>query len=141
MIPDNARKTILNAGPTPWPSAPFGLSPSFDVDRIVEGANKRLAQHSKAEDSVTSHKGVPIKAHNEPGSYCCGFIYYESLVHSWIRNGAADVLFCHVPGQTDRKSLHHGRNAIVAVIEEAVLQVLAKRQRNFEADMKSGSKL
>lgn len=131
MIPDNAGRTILNAGPCPWLTTPMGLQTAFDVDNLVANANMRLHQYSSIADPLTGvsrSKHIPVKAHAEPGSYCCGFIYYESLAHCWIREKDPDVLFCHVPGYKDDGSLRDARDAIIAVIKEAVTQLLARKE-------------
>lgn len=131
MIPDNVGQTILNSGPCPWLTTPMGLQTSFDVDELVDKANLRL--HDDRSSIFLTNTGnpgpvyLPIKAHAEAGSYCCGFIYYESLAHCWIRGRDPNVLFCHVPGYTDDASLLSGRDAVVAVIKEAVTQLVARK--------------
>ena len=126
MIPDNLGKTVLSTGPCPWASTPMGLMTSFEVDSLVKGANKRL-QGSRdtgiAPMQGPSHKNISVAAHAEPGSYLCGFLYYESLANCRVRGRNADVLFCHVPGYQDDASLAQGRDALLAIIEEAVVQL------------------
>lgn len=128
MIPDNEGKTVLSTGPCPWVSTPMGLSTGFEVDSLV-GAVKSRLQHRR--DTVRAlaeqpaHMTIPVAAHSEPGSYLCGFLYYESLANSWVRGRDANVLFCHVPGYQDDASLAQGKDALIAIIQEAVLQCTA----------------
>lgn len=128
-IPDNASQTILNTGPCPWLTTPMGLSTSFNVDAMVGGANARLEAGSVSQhQSAKPRSEILIKAHDEPGSYCCGFMYYESLANCFVREKTPEVLFCHVPSYLDTASLERGRDCIVAVIEQAVKQLVQRRR-------------
>lgn len=127
-IPDNAGQTILNTGPCPWLTTPMGLSTSFDVGCLVEGANASLeAESTSRHQSSKRPSEIPITPHDEPGSYCCGFMYYESLANCWVRERRPDVLFCHVPDYLDAASLERGRDCVVAIIEQAVKQLVRRR--------------
>lgn len=72
MIKDVKGKTVEDAGPNPWgEEVPMGLCTGLDVDGVVEGASKVLK----------SAFGRDVRAHEDAGTYCCGFIYYESLAN------------------------------------------------------------
>ncbi|PNS14578.1 Pyroglutamyl-peptidase 1 [Sphaceloma murrayae] len=122
VLPDNAGRTVEDLGPCPWDGVPIGLAPMVDVDGVVEGARALVG----AKELFEGRKGIEIKQHPEAGTYCCGFIYYESLAHRWSKGREANVLFCHVPGQTDAGSLERARDGIVAVIAATVNQMVTK---------------
>lgn len=72
MIKDVEGKTVEDSGPNPWgEEVPMGLCTGLDIDNVVEGASKVLK---------TSF-GRDVRAHEDAGTYCCGFIYYESLAN------------------------------------------------------------
>lgn len=75
VIKDAAGKNINDTGECPWgEDVPVGLCTGLDVDGVVEGAKGLLERC----ESVSSRE---IKAHEDAGTYCCGFIYYESLAN------------------------------------------------------------
>lgn len=140
LIKDNVGKTVEDAGPCPWMEVPIGLNTMFDVDKIIEGAQSVLAMNRSLavveqiqagaphEVPIPARGGhIPVKAHHEGGAYCCGFINYESLANCYTRRREANVLFCHIPGQTDKASLEGARDAVLAVIVAAVSQLLNKK--------------
>lgn len=129
MLEDVAGKTVLDAPACPWgPDIPIGLSTDLDVDAIVAAANKRL--QCPAEPAQTTGNGIPaddhlqVKPHHEPGSYCCGFMYYESLANKLVNGTKAHVLFCHVPGETDQASLEKAKKSMLAIVGGAVEEML-----------------
>lgn len=72
MIKDAAGKTVQDAGPNPWgEEVPIGLGTGLNVDDVVENAGKVLK----------TAFGRDVRAHEDAGTYCCGFIYYESLAN------------------------------------------------------------
>lgn len=72
MIKDAEGKTVEDAGPNPWgEEVPMGLGTGLDVDELVENASKVLK----------TAFGRDVRAHEDAGTYCCGFIYYESLAN------------------------------------------------------------
>ena len=73
-----------------------------------------------ARQTTTHPDPLTVKAHHEAGSYCCGFTFYESLANCYIKKRTANVLFCHVPGETDRESLERARDSVLAIIVSAV---------------------
>ena len=76
-IKDFAGKTVDDAGDCPWgEDVPMGLCTGFDVDLLVEDAGKTLKESF----------GRDVRGHEDGGTYCCGFIYYESLANkvSWF---------------------------------------------------------
>ncbi|GAB7347138.1 hypothetical protein MBLNU459_g3261t1 [Dothideomycetes sp. NU459] len=128
---DNAGKTARDAGACPWGAdVPVGLATGVDVDAIVAGANASLsaADGVQSDGAGVEGQGKPappppplqVKPHHEAGSYCCGFIFYESLANRLVQGTRGEVMFCHVPGEFDQESLERGRDAIVAVIAAAV---------------------
>lgn len=141
MFNKNAGKTIADSGPSPWARLPMSLDTAFDVDGLVEAANGNLVQAKTDASASTTETPLKVKSHLEPGSYCCGFIFYESLAQCFVRGKERNVLFCHVPGETDRASIEKGRDAIVAVIEAAVLQLLARRGAESEERLGNFAKL
>ncbi|KAF4551892.1 Hypothetical protein D9617_12g037820 [Elsinoe fawcettii] len=135
---DNAGKTVDDLGANPWTGVPIGLAPCFDIDATIEGAKTVLRSQSVFSDSKEAE--IVIKQHEEAGTYCCGFIYYESMATKWKKKEKANVLFCHVPAETDKESLYRARDAIVAVIASATDQLLkqAKRETEMEAANQKG---
>lgn len=140
MKPDNAGQTVIDAGENVWDRMPMGLETAFDVDELVSAANRTLdgvaaqtaAREQRQGYGLESSRGerggeplLRVQPHHEAGSYCCGFTYYESLAQSYVRGIRRNVLFCHVPGETDEATLKAGRDAIVSVIEAAVIQLAA----------------
>ncbi|KAF2156450.1 peptidase C15, pyroglutamyl peptidase I-like protein [Myriangium duriaei CBS 260.36] len=111
--PDDAGRTAGDAGQGPWGSLPVGLGTMVDVDRCVVRAREVLGKD-----------GIEVKAHVEAGEYCCGFVYYESLANRTSRGQKRNVMFCHVPGELDERSLERARDAIVAVIVAAAEQMV-----------------
>lgn len=72
MIKDVEGKTVEDAGPNPWgEDVPMGLCTGLNVDELVEEASKVLK----------TAFGRDVRAHEDAGTYCCGFIYYESLAN------------------------------------------------------------
>lgn len=158
MIPDNAGKTVVDAGPDPWQQVPLCLSSALDVDAVVSGARNILAtrrtfdrewrdssapgpaRHPAPAGSlggqsvVQDRSPVTVRAHNEGGPYCYGFIHYESLANCYVDERTPNVLFCHVPSESDRVSLEKGRDAICAIIVSGVNQVLEQRSRGVLAE-------
>ncbi|KAF2223271.1 hypothetical protein BDZ85DRAFT_249271 [Elsinoe ampelina] len=124
---DNAGKTVLDLGPCPWDGVPIGLAPAFSIDDTIDRAKTVL--RSQTAFAAEEDKEIVIKQHEEAGTYCCGFIYYESLANKWKKGEKANVLFCHVPGETDEKSLQRARDAIVAVIASATAQLIQEDQK------------
>ena len=115
-IKDAAGKTVLDAPVLPWASrVPFGLIGTLDPITMAERANKSLEGARKSDNEETpgsggkekSH-GLSVKIHSDPGSYCCGFTYYESLANKYAKGTRGHVMFCHVPEETDQElSLIH----------------------------------
>jgi pyroglutamyl-peptidase len=66
---------------------------------------------------------MSIVPHLEAGSYCCGFIYYESLATCWKRGLNTKVIFTHVPGWRDPERLGRGADVICAIIGSACKQI------------------
>ncbi|KAG9948124.1 peptidase C15, pyroglutamyl peptidase I-like protein, partial [Aureobasidium melanogenum] len=119
MIKDAAGKTVQDAGPNPWgEEVPIGLGTGLNVDDVVENAGKVLK----------TAFGRDVRAHEDAGTYCCGFIYYESLANKFTKQTPAEVLFCHVPGDLDRLNLHAAANSICAIIGAAAAQILENRR-------------
>jgi len=155
-IPDDAGKTIKDAGPCPWKGLPMSLRTSFDVDSVQQGAEtlldakqwfspwkspKKITQSEKGavefggddsgpEPAPVMPTRIKVKTHDEGGAYCCGFIHYESLAHCYVKKRSPEVLFCHVPDAFDSESLEKGRDAIVAVIVSAVNELLHRKPVN-----------
>ncbi|CAD0100651.1 unnamed protein product [Aureobasidium mustum] len=118
MIKDVKGKTVEDAGPNPWgEDVPMGLGTGLNVDELVDGAGKMLK----------TAFGRDVRAHEDAGTYCCGFIYYESLANKFTKQTPAEVLFCHVPGDLDRLNLHAATNSICAIIGAAAAQILDNR--------------
>jgi len=127
-IKDNAGHTVEHAGECPWgDDVPIGLSPDINVDAVAESAQALLTARASLQQrpwqpgSETPSNGpeVPVRPHTEAGTYCCGFIYYESMAARYAAGKKGNVLFCHVPGELDSKSLDRARDAILAVIVSA----------------------
>ena len=154
FIDDEAGKTAKDItegeGKGMWLNMPMGLSPSLDVDGVakksmeilkVDETETRLAIHNRL-NRATDHtvvqnrmpdltigKSANVVPHHEAGSYCCGFIYYESLATSLKRRKRKiHVLFSHVPGESDERSLQKGRDAVLAVIGAACHQMIDQRR-------------
>ncbi|MCJ1379246.1 hypothetical protein MMC17_002346 [Xylographa soralifera] len=145
QLEDEAGKTaedITEAeGKGMWLNMPMGLGPSLDVDGVAKKSMEilklgeketNLAVHESSTGCVdhtasqntrpdlTPIKSANVVPHHEAGSYCCGFIYYESLATSLKRRKRkTNVLFSHVPGESDERSLQTGRDAVLAVIGAA----------------------
>ncbi|THW06873.1 peptidase C15, pyroglutamyl peptidase I-like protein [Aureobasidium pullulans] len=118
-IKDFAGETVDDAGDCPWgEDVPMGLCTGFDVDLLVEDAGKTLKESF----------GRDVRGHEDGGTYCCGFIYYESLANKFTKGTSAEVLFCHVPGDLDQFSLKAGANSICAIIGAAASQILEERK-------------
>ncbi|KAK8010008.1 hypothetical protein PG990_008973 [Apiospora arundinis] len=135
---------------------PVGLQTAVDVDAVVEkargvletcsqfsrhhhqsgdrnnntsGGQKQEADddHDNDEKEYYDNKPLEIRPHMEAGFYACGFLYYESLANCYVRGlRRPDVLFCHVPGKEDARSLGRVRDAVLAVIVGAVDEVLLR---------------
>jgi len=152
MIPDNAGKTVEDAGRCPWDGVPMALQTCLDVDKIAAGANSiletgyrfgepfssaaatdRAIYQAAGGDRANSQahlSPIKVKPHNEGGPYCCGFIHYESLANCYVQGRPGVVLFCHVPEQLDIESLQRARDAILAVIVSAVNELIQRRDEN-----------
>ncbi|PSK34585.1 hypothetical protein B9Z65_8911 [Elsinoe australis] len=121
--PDDSGKTVKDLGPCPWDDLPIGLSPCLDIDATIDGARLALqTKHAFGKQKETVP--IVIKQHEEAGTYCCGFIYYESMAQRIKKGKKPNVLFCHVPGETDQLTLERARDAIVAVIASAANQLM-----------------
>lgn len=157
MLPDAKGETVLDAPVCPWgDEVPIGLAPDLDIDAIVESARRMLASseptaHHSDEDgngdgdvgtgvgtadstntttTTTTQGYVPVKPHHEPGGYGCGFMCYESLANKYVRGTKGDVVFCHVPGETDPDSLARACNTVMAIIGATVEDIMKKRGGN-----------
>jgi hypothetical protein len=87
MIKDAEGKTVEDAGPNPWgEEVPMGLGTGFDVDELVENASKVLK----------TAFGRDVRAHEDAGTYCCGFIYYESLANK-VKFSQSPFSFVSIP--------------------------------------------
>lgn len=133
MCPD-AAGCVVNDGPAcPWGrEVPVGLRTGLDVDGIVEGANAVL-EGGKGEDEEEGGIGkgrewLEVRSHADPGYFCCGFIYYESLANKYVYGTKGDVLFCHLPGEVDPESLEKAKASILAVIGQAVEDGVRERK-------------
>ncbi|KAF3003277.1 hypothetical protein E8E14_005298 [Neopestalotiopsis sp. 37M] len=85
-------------------------------------------QHKKNDNDKTvtttaSNKPIEIRPHAEGGPYLCGFINYESLANRYVRNLKRNVLFCHVPGESDAANLRRTADGVLAVVVAAVSQL------------------
>lgn len=114
--PASDGKNVNDIGPCPWTDlgAPLGLSPAVDTMTVVENATEILS----ANKEVTS-KRLTIKEHFEAGYFGCGFVFYESMANRDVKGKEINVLFCHVPGSTEKEELERARDAVVAVIVAA----------------------
>lgn len=113
MLPDAAGGTVVDAGKGLWDGVPVGLGCGVAVGRVVEGAREVLER----EEGIEGY--VPVKSHHEAGSYCCGFLFYESLANRYTKGTRGQVMFCHVPADTDAASLERARNSVLAVVGAA----------------------
>ncbi|GAM85277.1 hypothetical protein ANO11243_032810 [Dothideomycetidae sp. 11243] len=120
--PDDVGQTVDDVGACPWEKCPVGLAPDVDVDGVVEDARAVLSARGVFEGQ--RGKGMEIVPHEEAGSYCCGYTFYESLAHRYSKGLKRNVLFVHVPGETDRASLERARDAVLAVIVAAVQKLV-----------------
>jgi pyroglutamyl-peptidase len=69
---DAVGETVSDAGACPWDDTiPMGLATELNVDHVVE----------KAGQILSTTFGRHVRAHEDAGTYCCGFIYYESLAN------------------------------------------------------------
>ncbi|MCJ1392818.1 hypothetical protein MMC18_005689 [Xylographa bjoerkii] len=154
LVEDEAGKTaedITEAeGKGLWLNMPMGLNPSLDVDRVAKksmeilkldetetklatyDSSKRGVDHTAFQDTITDvnlGESANVVTHDEAGYYCCGFTYYESLATSLRRRKQKiHVLFSHVPGESDKRSLEKGRDAVLAIIGAACDQVVDRRR-------------
>ncbi|ETS83677.1 hypothetical protein PFICI_05553 [Pestalotiopsis fici W106-1] len=71
----------------------------------------------------TTNKPIEIRPHAEGGPYLCGFINYESLANRYVLNLKPNVLFCHVPGESDPTSLRRTADGLLAIVVAAVAQL------------------
>ncbi|KAK6074449.1 pyroglutamyl peptidase [Seiridium cupressi] len=124
---NNAGLTIDDIGPCPWDGVPIGLHSQLDVEKIADSASAIL----ESLETATQDSGTPIqiKLHNEGGPFLCGFISYESLANRYVRQLRPNVLFCHMPGEADAKSLARAGNGILAIAVSAVNEVLHQRKQ------------
>ncbi|KAI0127698.1 hypothetical protein BJ170DRAFT_595562 [Xylariales sp. AK1849] len=156
MIPDNAGLTVRDAGPCPWDDVPMGLRSALDVDAVAEGARAILqtryqfgkgvgfsdssyqrgdTDKNRAQESESKVESpIEIRPHSEGGPYCCGFINYESLANCYANKRTPNVLFCHIPGEADQRSLDRTQAAIMAIIVSAVNEVLHQRTKKAGDD-------
>lgn len=140
-MPDAVGETVDDLGPCPWGAdVPVGLQTAVDVNAVVEkargvlracsqfGRHQRVNQEADDEKKeYYDNKPLEIRPHMEAGFYACGFLYYESLAHCYVRGlRRPDVLFCHVPGKEDARSLGRALDAVLAVIVGAVDEVLLR---------------
>lgn len=104
----------------------------MDIDTVADGATAILktrsqfgaSDRSKNEPSdPKSSSPIEIRPHNEGGPYLCGFIHYESLANCYVNKRRPNVLFCHIPGEDDEKSMNRVKDAILAIIVSAVNEV------------------
>ena len=153
LIKDEADKTADDMteaeGKGMWRNMPVGLSTSLDADEVAKKSmeimklvstetnftpgksSEKDVDHTEPRDATSNtnlKKRVNVVPHHEAGSYCCGFIYYESLATKLRRrNRKTQVLFSHVPGESDETSLKNGRDAILAIISAACDQMVNRR--------------
>lgn len=129
---DDAGQTVKDLKSMPWTNVPMGLRTALNAEKIAQMAMLSQTMAGFGHElpingtSVRELTKVPIKMHDEAGPYLCGFIYYESMATCFVNNRRANVLFCHVPGETDEESLRRGRDAVVAIIGAAVGDLLEK---------------
>lgn len=118
-ILDDVGKTIKDItdaeGKGIWKDMPLGLGPTFDVDQAIDDASRLL---------TTKSDPIAVVSHEEPGNYCCGFIYYESLAQRRARKMTTRVMFTHVPGWKDSARLENGAETICAVIGSVCKQIV-----------------
>ncbi|KAK8043077.1 hypothetical protein PG994_013560 [Apiospora phragmitis] len=148
-VPDAVGEVVDDLGPCPWGAdVPVGLRTALDVDAVADKARGILRMCSQFSSNSSRGGGgggnraaeaeedrdngpLGILPHLEAGFYGCGFIYYESLANCYVkqqqlegRYNKPNVLFCHVPGKEDARSLVRARDAVLAVIVAAVDEVL-----------------
>eukprot|EP00842_Homolaphlyctis_polyrhiza_P001915 jgi/Hompol1/2724/HPOL_006149-RA len=83
------------------------LTSSLDIDRVLDGMNRRGWQH--------------IAPSDDPGRYVCDFIYYSSLYETKKQGTNIPCLFVHVPPvgmPYTQEELGAAINDIVAIITE-----------------------
>lgn len=123
-IPDDAGKTVEDIGKEEgkdlWKDMPMGIATYLSVPRI---ASKVAAAVNAPNESGKDKLEVGVYAHFDPGSYGCGFIYYESLATCKKREYQTKVLFVHVPGWKDAERLSRGRDVVCAVAGAICQQV------------------
>lgn len=124
-VPDEIGQTVKDIGPCPWiPDVPIGLAPNIDIDDLVKGAK---AVQDCNDEFFSTNKGdvkpIEIKPHDEAGTYCCGFTFYESMANRYKKKEKINVLFCHIPWNLDHVNLERARDAIVAIIVSAANQL------------------
>ncbi|MCJ1473935.1 hypothetical protein MMC13_002591 [Lambiella insularis] len=125
-VKDYAGKTAKDIteaeGKDLWCDAPVGLAPKMNVKRVAKTAQVALRTGGRGSRDRPYRK-PKVRAHRDAGDYCCGFIFYESLATCWGRGLKTDVLFCHVPGESDRRNLETGRDVVLAIIGAACVQM------------------
>lgn len=133
LAPDDLGKSVKDIeGPLKgvWDAAPLGLGPTIDVDRAVSDSLSLInAGCDKGIPQIMGEKyKVSIEAHLEPGSYGCGFLYYESLATRWKRDSDIKVVFTHVPGWIDEEHLVRGADVICAILGSVCKQIEESRK-------------
>jgi hypothetical protein len=60
---------------------------------------------------------IDVRLSNDAGRYLCEFIYYTSLAHALQSGRDGGVVFFHVPGWTDERSIERGKSVAIALIK------------------------
>jgi hypothetical protein len=60
---------------------------------------------------------IDVRLSNDAGRYLCEFIYYTSLAHALQAGRDGGVVFFHVPGWTDERSIERGQSVAIALIK------------------------
>lgn len=111
-IPDDVGETVedIKKGRDLWKDSPQGIATALYLP-VIASEVMRVVNNPDG-----NKLKVSVVPHFDPGSYGCGFIYYESLATCLKRRLNTKVLFVHVPGWKEPERLMRGRDVVCAIV-------------------------
>lgn len=68
-----------------------------------------------------------MRISEDAGRYLCDFIYYSSLARLWKEEREREVVFFHVPVDSEPRDIMLGKNILVELIRSIVLSGMTKK--------------
>ncbi len=117
-----------------WADCPEELLTTIDIDDVWRRWRAALLD-------------IDVRPSEDAGHYLCDFIYYSSLAQLWKENpqGERQVVFLHVPVQSDEASIEKGRTVLIELIRSMVrsrdMKRLVNSRQTQQGSGKAGQKI